>query len=188
MNGILIATLVVGGVGIFIGLFLGIAAIVFKVEIDEKEVAVLEALPGNNCGGCGYAGCSGLAAAIAKGEAAVNQCPVGGEAVAKKISEIMGIDAEAAVKKVAYVACNGTCEHAKVDYEYYGVEDALANQPQSRVDVEDPDTVAAFTRELSYNFTQDEAYIQKEIEQHLHRTILLRLTPEHICGKRVNES
>lgn len=54
--------------------------------------------------------------------------------------------------------------------------------------VEDPDTVAAFTRELSYKFTQDEAYIQKEIEQHLHRTILLRLTPEHICGKRVNES
>lgn len=123
MNGIIIATLVVGGVGIFIGLFLGIAAIVFKVEVDEKEIAVLEALPGNNCGGCGYAGCSGLAAAIAKGEAAVNQCPVGGEAVAKKISEIMGVDAEATVKKVAYVACNGTCEHAKVDYEYYGVED-----------------------------------------------------------------
>ncbi|MBE6930009.1 MAG: pyridoxamine 5'-phosphate oxidase family protein [Ruminococcaceae bacterium] len=54
--------------------------------------------------------------------------------------------------------------------------------------VEDPDTVAEFTRQLSYKFTQDEAYIQKEIEQHLHRTILLRLKPEHICGKRVNES
>jgi len=86
MSGILIATLVVGGIGLFIGLFLGIAAIKFKVQMDEREVAVLEALPGNNCGGCGYAGCSGLAAAIAKGEAAVNQCPVGGEAVAKVIS------------------------------------------------------------------------------------------------------
>jgi len=123
MSGIIIATLVVGGVGLFIGLFLGVAAIKFKVEVDEKEVAVLEALPGNNCGGCGYAGCSGLAAAIAKGEAAVNQCPVGGEAVAKIISEIMGVDAGEMVKKVAYVACNGTCEHAKQDYEYYGVED-----------------------------------------------------------------
>ena len=41
----------------------------FAVEIDEKEVAIREALPGNNCGGCGYPGCDGLAAAIAKGEA-----------------------------------------------------------------------------------------------------------------------
>ena len=78
MSGIIIAMLVVGGVGLFIGLFLGVAAIKFKVQVDEKEVAVLEVLPGNNCGGCGYAGCSGLAAAIAKGEAAVNQCPVYG--------------------------------------------------------------------------------------------------------------
>ena len=57
----------------------------FKVEVDEKEVAILGVLPGNNCGGCGYAGCSGLAAAIAKGEAPVNQCPVGGAPVAAKV-------------------------------------------------------------------------------------------------------
>ena len=69
------ATLIVGAVGLFIGLFLGIAGIKFKVEVDEKEEAVLGVLPGNNCGGCGYAGCSGLAAAIAKGEAPVNACP-----------------------------------------------------------------------------------------------------------------
>ena len=37
-----------------------------KVEVDEKEVAVREALPGNNCGGCGYPGCDGLAKAIAR--------------------------------------------------------------------------------------------------------------------------
>ena len=55
MSGIIIAMLVVGGVGLFIGLFLGVAAIKFKVQVDEKEVAVLEVLPGNNCGGCGYA-------------------------------------------------------------------------------------------------------------------------------------
>ena len=51
MSGIIIATLVVGGVGLFIGLFLGVAAIKFKVEVDEKEELVLAALPGNNCGG-----------------------------------------------------------------------------------------------------------------------------------------
>ena len=123
MSGIIIATLAVGGVGLFVGLFLGIAAIKFKVEVDEKEEAVLGVLPGNNCGGCGFAGCSGLAAAIAKGEAPVNQCPVGGEAVAQKISEIMGVEAGESVKMVAFVACNGDCEKAKIDYEYVGVED-----------------------------------------------------------------
>lgn len=83
VSGILIATAVVGAVGLFIGLFLGAAAIKFKVEVDEKEEAVLAALPGNNCGGCGFAGCSGLAAAIAKGEAPVNACPVGGEQIGR---------------------------------------------------------------------------------------------------------
>ena len=63
VSGILIAMAVVGAVGLFIGLFLGIAGIKFKVEVDEREEAVLSALPGNNCGGCGYPGCDGLAAA-----------------------------------------------------------------------------------------------------------------------------
>ena len=33
MSGIIVAMLVVGGVGLFIGLFLGIAAIKFKVKL-----------------------------------------------------------------------------------------------------------------------------------------------------------
>lgn len=121
--GIITAAVVVAAVGIFVGLFLGVAGIKFKVEVDEKEEAVLAALPGNNCGGCGFAGCSGLAAAIAKGEAAVNACPVGGEAVGNKIAEIMGVAAESSEKKVAYVHCQGDCEKAAVDYEYHGVTD-----------------------------------------------------------------
>ena len=73
--------------------------------------------------GCGYAGCSGLAAAIVKGEAEVGGCPVGGAPVAAKVGEIMGIEAGAAVRKVAFVKCAGTCEKAKQDYEYFGEED-----------------------------------------------------------------
>ena len=123
VTGILFAVAIVGGVGLFIGLFLGIAAIVFKVEVDEKEEAVLAALPGNNCGGCGFPGCSGLAAAIAKGEAPVNACPVGGEPVGKVIAEIMGVEAGESVKQVAFVQCQGDCDKAGVDYEYHGIED-----------------------------------------------------------------
>ena len=123
VTGIIIATIVVSVVGLFIGLFLGIAGIKFAVEVDEKEEAVLGVLPGNNCGGCGFPGCSGLAAAIAKGEAPVNACPVGGEPVGKQIAEIMGVEAGESVKMVAFVKCQGDCEKAKVDYEYTGVED-----------------------------------------------------------------
>lgn len=117
------AVLVVGGVGAFIGLFLGVAAIKFKVEVDEKEEAVLSVLPGNNCGGCGFPGCSGLAAAIAKGEAAVNACPVGGEPVGKKIAQIMGVEAEETVRMTAFVKCQGDCDKVTLDYDYYGIED-----------------------------------------------------------------
>ena len=126
ITAIIVAAVVVGGVGILIGFFLGISGEKFKVEVDEREEAILGVLPGNNCGGCGYAGCSGLAAAIVKGEAPVNQCPVGGAPVAAKVGEIMGIAAEEGVKKVAFVKCAGTCEKANTDYEYTGNEDCAA--------------------------------------------------------------
>ncbi len=123
MTGIIIAIIIVGGVGLLIGLLLGFASLKLAVEVDEREQAVLEALPGNNCGGCGFPGCSGLAAAIAKGEAPVNGCPVGGEAVANIISGIMGVEATAGEKQVAYVMCSGTCDKTTVDYDYVGVKD-----------------------------------------------------------------
>ena len=99
VTAIITAAIVVGCVGILIGFFLGIAGEKFKVEVDEREEAILGVLPGNNCGGCGYAGCSGLAAAIVKGEAPVNQCPVGGAPVAAKVGEIMGVKAEEGAKQ-----------------------------------------------------------------------------------------
>ena len=64
VQAIIIAAVIVGGVGLFIGFFLGVSGEKFKVEVDEREEAIVGVLPGNNCGGCGYAGCSGLAAAI----------------------------------------------------------------------------------------------------------------------------
>lgn len=123
ISGIITATVIVGGVGLLIGLFLSISGKYLKVEVDEREEAVLGALPGNNCGGCGYAGCSGLAAAIVKGEAPVNACPVGGAAVGEAIAQIMGVDAGESVRTVAYVKCHGTCDKAKTNYHYDGIED-----------------------------------------------------------------
>ncbi len=123
IQGVLTATILVGLVGLIVGVFLGIAGIKFAVETDPREEEVLNALPGNNCGGCGYAGCSGLAAAIAKGEAPVNACPVGGEPVGKAIAAIMGVEAGESVRMTAFVKCQGDCDKAKTDYAYTGVKD-----------------------------------------------------------------
>ena len=126
ITGIILAAIIVGATGCIIGFFLCFSAEKLKVEVDPREEAILACLPGNNCGGCGYAGCSGLAAAIVKGEAPCNQCPVGGAPVGNQISEIMGVEAEASVRKVAFVMCNGTCENAETLYDYSGVEDCSA--------------------------------------------------------------
>lgn len=54
--------------------------------------------------------------------------------------------------------------------------------------LDDLDLISEITTKLSHKFTQDDAYIKKEIETSAHKTLLLRLKPEHICGKRVTES
>ncbi len=68
------AAVIVGGTGLFIGIFLGLADKKLTVKVDEKEEAILGVLPGNNCGGCGYAGCSGMAAALADGSGDIMKC------------------------------------------------------------------------------------------------------------------
>ena len=125
MTGIIIAACAVGVTGLLLGLFLGFMGKKFAVEVDQKEIDVRAELPGNNCGGCGYAGCDGLAKAIANGEAPVNGCPVGGAAAAEKISAIMGVEAGEFVKKVAFVKCAGTCEKASDKYQYSGVQSCI---------------------------------------------------------------
>ena len=52
----------------------------------------------------------------------------------------------------------------------------------------DMERIVDITTKLSHKFIQDDEYIRKEIEMHSHRTLLLQLTPEHICGKLVEES
>lgn len=117
------AAAIVGITGLLIGVLLGIAAKAFAVHVDERELMVRELLPGNNCGGCGYAGCDGLAAAIAKSEAPVNACPVAGSKIHSQIGEIMGSSAEEKEKVTAYVKCSGTCDKTRFKYQYYGIAD-----------------------------------------------------------------
>ena len=48
------------------------------------------ALPQTQCTRCGYPDCAGYAQAIADGEAAINQCPPGGQAGVERLAAITG--------------------------------------------------------------------------------------------------
>ena len=113
MQIIIYSAVLIAIIALIIGIFLGFSSVVFKVDVDERIVKVRNCLPGNNCGGCGYAGCDALAEAIVKNEAKVNACSVGGESVATKISEVMGVEGGSFVKMVAFVHCDGTCDNVK---------------------------------------------------------------------------
>ena len=119
------AAIVVGLVGVILGFFLGFSGEAFKVEVDEREEAICGVLPGNNCGACGYPGCDGVAAAIVKGDAPVNACPVNTAENAAKIAGSMGVDAVESVKKVAFVKCAGDCE--STTNEGLGIRDEARN-------------------------------------------------------------
>ncbi len=138
MDIILITTLVIAAVGIIVGAGLVFTGKKFYVEVDEREAAVREKLPGNNCGACGYAGCDALAAAIAKGDAPVNACPVGGAPAAAEIGAIMGVAAGAVERRVAFVACKGSCGVTRNQGNYVGLRDcrsaALAGIPVTDCD------------------------------------------------------
>lgn len=123
MTQIITAIIIIGAMGILFGILLGAASGIFAVKTDERVPKILDALPGANCGGCGFAGCSAYANAIVGGGVRTNMCPVGGEAVAAQISEIMGVEAETKEKMVARVLCNGNPERAVQKYIFDGPRD-----------------------------------------------------------------
>ena len=126
MNTILIPVLIVAGIGILAGLGLSAASVIMAVPVDETAEKLTGALPGANCGACGFSGCSGYAAALSKGEAKVGLCPVGGKAVADECAAILGVDAGDMTPKAAIVRCLGTCDNTSVKMDYTGVDSCAA--------------------------------------------------------------
>lgn len=123
MNGVIQAILVVGITGLVFGIILSIASVIFAVKKDERIDLIEDALPGANCGACGFAGCSAYAGEIVNNGAALNLCSVGKAPVAARIGEIMGADAGEIEEKVAKVMCGGSCSAANDKYIYEGIRD-----------------------------------------------------------------
>ncbi len=126
MKEILAPILIFLFLGIIMGALLAVAAKLFHVKKDERAERILSCLPGANCGGCGYAGCSALADAIVEGKAAVSACAVGGEDVGIKVAEIMGAALENSVRMRAQVMCGGIDGCASKKYAYSGTNDCAA--------------------------------------------------------------
>ena len=126
MTAILTATVSIAVIGLLIGYLLVLFGKRFEVEVDPKESAVREVLPGNNCGGCGFAGCDALAKAIAEGSAPINACPVGGDPVARKVAHIMDVEEVSGSRTVAFVKGSGTCDAVPRTANYIGIEDCQA--------------------------------------------------------------
>jgi len=105
---------------ITLGWTLGWANRAFAVEVDPKVTAILEKLPGSNCGGCGYAGCGDYAEAVAAARAPLNLCSPGGAACATELAAIVGVAVGEVWPYRAVVHCAATLEQRLQRREYEG--------------------------------------------------------------------
>lgn len=124
----LASILSLGGIGMVAAVALGFAAKKFAVEVDPRELAVLEVLPGANCGACGFPGCAGYAKALVAGTIDLNQCPPGGADLVFKLAKILGVEAETREPEVAVIICQGDNKTAVNKYHYLGLTDCVAAQ------------------------------------------------------------
>ena len=115
--------LVIGGA---LGIALSLAAKFMKVKEDPRIEEISDTLPQANCGGCGFAGCAAFASAVASGKVSPTKCAVASKEAISKISDIMGIKPEVQVRMRAQVMCSGTRDHAKLKYEYEGIQDCIS--------------------------------------------------------------
>jgi len=122
----LAAVFVMTVLGVFVGAGLAVASRVFYVYVDPKIEAIEDVLPGANCGGCGYPGCSANAAAMVKGESSPSSCVAAGPGVSAEIADILGVKLEIREPDIASPGCTYGVQDADLKLLYDGVYDCRA--------------------------------------------------------------
>lgn len=120
------AVIIMGGLGLLVGAGLAFASKIFYVYVDPTILAVEEALPGANCGGCGLPGCSANAEAIVAGRAGPNSCVAASADVALEIAKILGVSVEAKEPDIARPGCTYGVSEADTKFIYDGLSDCRA--------------------------------------------------------------
>lgn len=123
---VLVGVAVLGVTGLALGLWLAASDRWLAVAVDPRVAAVRAALPGTNCGACGFPGCDGAAAAAAAGDAPPTVCVAGGQGTADEVARILGVAAGSVRKMVAKVFCQGGTGRGLLKYRYRGVETCRA--------------------------------------------------------------
>jgi len=118
--------LTIAGIGFVASFLLAIASKIFYVAVDPLVLSIAEALPGANCGACGFAGCSSCAKAIAKRQASPDACLAGGPEVALSLAEFMGVTIDVKEPDVAHLGCWYNTDAADTTFTYDGVRDCRA--------------------------------------------------------------
>ncbi|MGE4586411.1 MAG: Fe-S cluster domain-containing protein [Mangrovibacterium sp.] len=109
-------------IGSLSAVILYLAARKFRVYEDPRIDEVEKALPGANCGGCGFAGCRAFAEACVKADDLTPlYCPVGGNDTMQDVARLLGLEAVPQTPRVAVVRCHGTCEYRPKTNRYDGV-------------------------------------------------------------------
>jgi electron transport complex protein RnfB len=103
------ALLLMAVLALVLGAILGFAAICYQTQDDPLVEKIDAILPQTQCGQCGFPGCKPYAAAMAEGQADINQCPPGGEEGIHKLADLLGVafkplNAENGTEKLKSVA------------------------------------------------------------------------------------
>ena len=107
MSDLLIALLLMSGLGVLLSLGLALADRRLYVEFDPRIDTLAGMLPGTNCGVCGRPGCRAFAETILAGLSAPSACTVSGPADLKALSKVLGGEVGTTSRRVARLACAG---------------------------------------------------------------------------------
>mgnify|MGYP000346719092 CR=1 FL=1 len=120
--------MLMGCLGCIMSILLAAASRIFYVREDPRLVAIKSALPGLNCGACGFPGCEAAAKAILAGRADVTVCAAGGMEVIEELIRLTGRHGSIAELPKATVQCQGVMR-TPPRFAYDGASDCRAARP-----------------------------------------------------------
>lgn len=124
---VVVSILTLLALGLAASIILAVASRIFYVKEDPRVEAVVEALPGANCGGCGFAGCEGYANAVVNDPAIpANKCCAGGAETSIAVGELTGKTVAEAEPLYALRRCDKLAGKVAPRYEYQGMPSCAA--------------------------------------------------------------